>query len=274
MLRPGRILAAAEHQELLRHAVEALGLASDVRDELAHGVRVHLILQNRIGKQLDRRQRRFQLMRGIGYELPLHLLGFLQTVGQLVEFLGEHRIFVRTVHLDLVRIFALARKAHGCDDLPHPPGAGNGEKDGEDQDRSLQNNGAAENVRLEIGDQLPLLGVVVHDIDAADRLVVGNDRHGRVAAERSAAIDAVKSVVSHERLHHLAEQHKLPLRTLRLIGIVECAALGVGDDEACDVQIAQHRNDLLRRLARERIKPAERRGDQLQLILRGGILGL
>ena len=117
------LLTAREHEQLLRHAVEAFCLAADVRDELTHRARVHLILQDGVGQELDRRQRRFQLMRRIGDKLPLRGLGFLQARSELVKFLGEGRKFVRAVHLYRVGILALTRKTHRREDGAHSAGA-------------------------------------------------------------------------------------------------------------------------------------------------------
>ncbi|MPN00417.1 hypothetical protein SDC9_147612 [bioreactor metagenome] len=48
----------------------------------------------RIHQQLDGGQRGFQLMGGIGYELPSFLLGFFQSLGKIIEGNGKTTHFV------------------------------------------------------------------------------------------------------------------------------------------------------------------------------------
>ena len=80
-----------------------------------------------------------------------------------------------------------------------------------------------------------------------------NKRRRSVAFERVVFIDAGKDVITIQRLHDRLEQDEFSLRVLAGHRIVERAARCVGHDEARDVHIANDRDDLLRRLLRQRI---------------------
>ena len=259
----------AEREQLLRHARQPVGLCADVGDEFPHRVCVHLVLQDGVGQQLDRRQRRFELVRGVGDELPFGDLCLLQLVGQLVELRRQRRVLVRAAHLNFVAVFALAHKAHGGHDPPHTARTGHGKHDRAQKDDPDQHQRAAEDRALETCDDAALRGVVFHQIHAPHDGIMQQNRRGSVALERAVFIDAVKKVAAAQRLHDRLKQDEFALGILAGDGIIERAARRVGHDQARDVHIADDGDDLLRRFLRQRVHAGERGRDDLQLILRG-----
>jgi len=154
-------------------------------------------------------------------------------------------------------VLALPDEAHGGENLPHPCRAGDGKEDGADDDGRLQNQRTPQNVRFKIGNDLSLFCVIVHDVYAADRLVVGNDRHGGIAFERTGVIHAVKHIVSVQRLDDLLQKDQFSRRVLVDGGIVQSPSLAVRDDDSRHVHIAQDRDHLIDRFFCKRIHAAE-----------------
>ena len=253
---------------------KAVGLRADVGDEFAHRVRVHLVLQDGIGQQLDGGQRRLELVGRVRDELALGDLRLLELVGELVELGGERGVFVRAAHLDLVAVFALAHKPHGGQDLPHTPRARHGKDDRAQKQDADQHQRAAEDRPLEARDDAALRGVVFHHIHAADHRIMCEDGRGGVAFEGMVLIDAAEDVVTFERLHDLLQQDHLARRALAGHGIIERPARRVGDEQARDVHVADDGDDLLRRLLRQGVDAGKGGRHDLQLILRGRAFGL
>ena len=264
-------LGAVEREELLRHAREAVGLAANVGDEFAHRVGVHLVLQDGVGQELDGGQRRFQLVRSVGDKLALLCLGFLQPVGQFVEFRCKRGKLVRAAHLNFMAVFALAHHAHRGQNFTHAARAGRREEGGKQDDRAEEHEGTLQDRALEVCNDIPLLRVIVHQIDAAVRAVVIHDGDGGRADECIILIRAVEHIAAAQRLHHGRQEHPLADGVLVLRGIVDRRALGVRDDEARGIDVAKDGDDLLGRFRRERIDAGEGRGHDLDLVLRGGI---
>ena len=116
-----------------------------------------------------------------------------------------------------------------------------------------QNQRPAEDRPLKACDNAALRGIVFHQIYAPNDRIVHQDRRRSVAFERVVFIDAGKDVITIQRLHDRLEQDEFSLCVLAGHRIVERAARCVGHDEARDVHIANDRDDLLRRLLRQRI---------------------
>ena len=83
-VQPGQL------EQVLGDAGQALGLLADVRHEFLGGGRIDVFrLEDGVRQQLDGRQRRLELVGGVGDEAPPGLLRLLQPVGEAVELLGD-----------------------------------------------------------------------------------------------------------------------------------------------------------------------------------------
>ena len=213
-------------------------------------------------------------MRRIGYKLPLRRLGLLQAVGELIELGGERCIFVVAAHLDFVAVFALADKAHGHEDLAHALGADDRENRRACDNAAEQDPRPAQNVPLEVFDDLALLRVEVHHVHAADRRCTRHDRNRCEALQRARVIRAVEHVAPAQRLHDRLQKRILPHGVLPDGRIVEHLRLAVGDKEPADVDIAKNRNNLIDRLRAECVRRFKRRRNDLNFVLHRGVFGL
>ena len=100
-----------------------------------------------------------------------------------------------------------------------------------------------------------------------------DDGRGGVAHQKAGLIVGVKDVLSLHGLRHLPEEDVVAHGAALRQRIVERHALGVGDDYPRDVQVAQDRDHLGGVVQIERVHPGKRGGDQLGLVLQGGLLG-
>ena len=213
-------------------------------------------------------------MRRIGHKLPLRRLRFLQAVGELVKLGGKCRILVVAAHLDFVAVFALADQAHGKQNLSHALRADHGKNRRAQNHAAQQNPRPAQNIPLEIFNNFALFGVKVHHVYAADRVCARHDRHRGVALQRARMIGTVKHIVSAQCLRNRLQKRVFPDRILVDGRVIQHLSFSVGDQKPADVDIAQDGNDLVDGLRAERVRRLKGRGDDLNLVLHGGILRL
>ena len=94
---------------------EALGLVANVPHKVPHRLRVHLlVLQDGVGQQADGGQRGLQLVGGVRDKAAADLLRGLETVGELVEFLGQMGQFVLARGLETVAVLPFTHDADGA----------------------------------------------------------------------------------------------------------------------------------------------------------------
>ena len=99
---------------------------------------IHVVLiHHGFHQNLDRRQRRFQLVRSVGDKLVARLVEVVHLLAHLVERGGELRHFALALHVDTVFIVALAHPLDAAGKLRDRPG-----HDAGDQPRQHQQIGA------------------------------------------------------------------------------------------------------------------------------------
>ena len=147
-------------QQILGDAGQALSLLADVRHKFPCGLGVHVVgLKNGVRQQADSRQRRFQLVAGIGDELAAGALRALETVGEAVELRCQLGDLVRARHLGPVTVSPLPHLTDGLQQVADAAGEHPGEQGAEEQHEQGHQKRDAHDIGLEAPPPPPLLGV-------------------------------------------------------------------------------------------------------------------
>ena len=116
-----------QRQQVADDGGKAVDLLVDIAEEFLAKLRIHVVLiHHGFHQNLDRRQRRFQLVRCIGNELVARLVEVVHLLAHLVERSGELRHFAFALHVDAVFVVAFAHPLDAagklCDRLGHDAG--------------------------------------------------------------------------------------------------------------------------------------------------------
>ena len=220
-------------QKLGGHAVQPLRLVADIADEFPDGFGIHVVLQNGVGKQLDGGQRGLQLMGRVGYKPAALLLGGLEPVCQVVEFVAEDSQLIAAAHVYLVRIVALLNDAHGIHDPAHPAGEGAGKGNGEQQHNDLQDQGDPQDRILQGQDQVALYGIVFHHVYAADHGAEIQDRGSHMGLHGAVLILPGENILALNAPDDLREQTVLSHG--KGGAVVKDQTAAVGDDDTLGI---------------------------------------
>ena len=124
-------------------------LCPDVGNEVPQGHLVHgLVLENGVCQQPDGGQRGLQLVGGVGYEAPAHLLRGLETVSELVKLLRQQGQLVPARGLEPVPILPLPHNADGAEQGGKAGGEHLGEKQAHHQGHRRNHQGDAPQIFL------------------------------------------------------------------------------------------------------------------------------
>ena len=209
-------------QQVLGDAAEALGLAADVRYKIPDGSHVHIVrLQNGIRQKPDGRQRRFQLVAGIGHKAAAQIFRGLKPVGEAVELLPDLRDLIVAGDMGAVLVGALPHLTDGGEQRADLPRQHPGKQHAQQHHRQRNADRKPHQIRLQPLQQRRLLCVIFIGVHRADDAVLIQHRRGRPAAERSVPVGAGKGVIALQRLHDLRIERIFPHGAAGFPGIVE-----------------------------------------------------
>ena len=228
-------------QQVLGDAGKPLGLLADVGHELPGGLRVDAVgLQNGIRQQPDGRQRRFQLVGGVGHEPATGVLRGLEPVRQAVELLADLGDLVPPPDLRPVAVRALPHLADGGEQQADLLCQRLGQHQAQPQHHHADDAAEPQQVPLQSLQQCRLFRVVLISIHRADDLVLIQHRGGRPAAERTVFENAGKGVVAHQGLDDLRVQGILPHGAAGLTGVVQHLSRAVRHQDTGKPRLLHH----------------------------------
>ena len=239
------VVAARQVEQLLGRALQALGLTADVGHEFAHRLAVHVrALRDAVRQQTDRRQRRLELVRCVGYEPAALRLGRLEALGEVVEFAPELGQLVVARERQAKAVVAALHGAHAVGKLRDAPR--------EHLDRKPQHHerGRADADRdrgeaaLDAADECRALAVALAHVHRADGLAAAHDGHGRAAEKRLARVVRVEYGLSVERAHELGIERVLAADVVFGRGVIHGQPRAVGHDDARQVTQIEQREHL------------------------------
>ena len=234
-----------QSQQVLGDAGEALRLRPDVRDELPGGLRVDVLrLEDGVRQQPDGRQRRLQLVGGVGNKPAAGVLRGLEAVRQAVELLRQLGDLVVATDLGPMTVGPLPHLPDGGEQLADLPGQSPGQQAAEAEGRHPQAGGQAQQIALEPLQQGGLLRVVLIGVHGADDLVLIQHRRGGPAAEGPVPVAAGGHVVAQQGLDDLCVKAVLPQGVVGLPGVVEDLAGTVRHQDAAEARLLHHRHGL------------------------------
>ena len=247
-------------QQIRRDAREPVGLALDVRHELARHLGGHVLrLEDGVRHQADARQRRFQLVARIRHKAPPGALRRLEPVGQAVELRRNLGDLVAAAHGGAVAVGALAHLADGLQQVADAPRQHAREQIAQRHDQRRDRCRDFHQRRLEVAQHPGLHGVVLIGADRADRLVAVHDGRGAAAEKRRAVIARGERIVPLQRLLDLRIEGVAADGALRLARVIEHAPGGVGHENARNARLLQTVKRLTHALLRKPVEPREGR---------------
>ena len=273
-LAHGAAVQLGQAQQVLCDPGQPLRLLADVRDELPGNGRVDVLgLQNGVRQKADGRQRRLELVGGVGDKPPPGALRGLETVRQTVELLGNLGDLVRTPDVRPVAVRPRPHLADGGQKKADLSRQYFGEKQAQHRHHQSDDGGEAQEIPLKARQQGGLLRVVLIDVHRADDLIAVQHRGGRPAAESPSAVGAGEGVVPQQGLDDLRVQPVLPDGSASLPRVVENPAHAVGHQHPGEAGLLHHRHGRRHVFLRQLVQAGERVHNNRHIALQRRLLG-
>ena len=162
------VVKTGQVEQLFGRALQPLRLVADVGDELAHGVRIHVVaLHDAVRQKPYGRQRRFQLVRRVGDEAAALPLGIVKALGQHIELLAQLRYLVAPGDLKPVLVVPARYDAHRACKRPNTAEQKRKVYGRDNYGDSDDDDGDDPKLRLQVNDYLRALIVPLLKADSA-----------------------------------------------------------------------------------------------------------